>query len=689
MSENQGEPPVAKRRRARKHVSCVPCRTRKIRCDRQVPSCSSCVRRGLQHLCRWGDERDENMVARKEPEMDFLQHLPPKFPLFGPSQLKVLYNRDRKAWAERLQSYLDLLPSRRAMDSLIEYYVREIDPIYGFVNEAILELHLDLLYSHLGLSRASAYPEPTGSGRESMAGSSGTLDRAKAIKSSFWMDARNYGLLALLFAILYAAASMLEISDIQARHIFESQDAEGVTARIDALHDAGIFFFQHSNMIEQPTLWTLQNFNILSIKYLNMREMHIVVIWNRLAISLAQHMGLNRLGSTLDDLTHELPSTMPSNDILECMPWVDEMSPTDLPQRELGRLIWATLLRFDWFSSVHVDYTYSVCESMNQTSAPAALCPEEVLMLRQLPRSVLRDPNRPSPMVFFRILLDLGRIVCQISEILLRQRSVRQKRQLSLEETMHMDQQIRALQASLPRYFHLDQDVSDERTQAILEKHPYLKLQRLFLQEQINYRLMRLHMPFIEEDIHTGHTSLSVETCAEGARISIAVHEELEQTNNPNRRVPYLFWHLLTNATVLQRILIHYPMPLPRQMQLMQSLRYAVHHLEHAPLPTSFSTNPHLQAAIGALRRFCQGVQTDILGNASASTSSTREPTQTYSTHQALPVALGDHGPPMSVGGPPSGGNEGSLQEFEIPGWTNSDDAMLLAGLELLLELPS
>jgi hypothetical protein len=47
-----------KKRRRRHPLSCVPCKDRKIKCDRNVPNCSSCVVRGIQRQCRWGDERD-------------------------------------------------------------------------------------------------------------------------------------------------------------------------------------------------------------------------------------------------------------------------------------------------------------------------------------------------------------------------------------------------------------------------------------------------------------------------------------------------------------------------------------------------------------------------------------------------------------------------------------------------------
>lgn len=45
-------------RRERQPPSCTECRLRKIKCDRKVPRCNSCILRGIEHKCRWGDERD-------------------------------------------------------------------------------------------------------------------------------------------------------------------------------------------------------------------------------------------------------------------------------------------------------------------------------------------------------------------------------------------------------------------------------------------------------------------------------------------------------------------------------------------------------------------------------------------------------------------------------------------------------
>lgn len=48
-----------KKRRNRKALSCIQCKTRKIKCDRGEPQCQSCVIRGIRGECRYGSLPEE------------------------------------------------------------------------------------------------------------------------------------------------------------------------------------------------------------------------------------------------------------------------------------------------------------------------------------------------------------------------------------------------------------------------------------------------------------------------------------------------------------------------------------------------------------------------------------------------------------------------------------------------------
>ena len=55
LDEGVGDGPErTKKKRNRAVLSCVPCKARKIKCDRMLP-CESCVKRGMTEECRWED----------------------------------------------------------------------------------------------------------------------------------------------------------------------------------------------------------------------------------------------------------------------------------------------------------------------------------------------------------------------------------------------------------------------------------------------------------------------------------------------------------------------------------------------------------------------------------------------------------------------------------------------------------
>lgn len=76
MTSNPGDTPAidegnkVKRTRNRRSNNCVPCRQRKKQCDRRVPGCSQCRLRNEVHLCRWGDERDDDLPAAKRSRIE-------------------------------------------------------------------------------------------------------------------------------------------------------------------------------------------------------------------------------------------------------------------------------------------------------------------------------------------------------------------------------------------------------------------------------------------------------------------------------------------------------------------------------------------------------------------------------------------------------------------------------------------
>ncbi|PWN32702.1 uncharacterized protein FA14DRAFT_76978 [Meira miltonrushii] len=60
-----------KKKRNRKALSCIQCKTRKIKCDRGEPQCQSCITRGIRGECKYGslpEERESSKSSRKNSQ---------------------------------------------------------------------------------------------------------------------------------------------------------------------------------------------------------------------------------------------------------------------------------------------------------------------------------------------------------------------------------------------------------------------------------------------------------------------------------------------------------------------------------------------------------------------------------------------------------------------------------------------
>ncbi|WFD04078.1 hypothetical protein MOBT1_002777 [Malassezia obtusa] len=717
---------ATKVRRMRKHVSCTECRARKIKCDRNVPNCSSCVQRGIRHHCRWGDERDAllpqespsgavnnatvydvagriNVTSSSSPnaptpelihQADHLNtfqatyglpSLPATHALHG-TLLSSIYTQDVDRWRQFMAPYFAQLPDVHHMDELVSFYLKELEPLISCTNSVMFLEDYSLLKSNLVMARGAPGTDKAayhGDITESILGSlSGPATRqADAfVPSAFWSIPQNYGLLALLFVMLHTACDSRPSQDLfQRRMLPQCQDDDELGAALDRLHASAIFFLHESNAQEHPTLWTLQTIILLQRKPLHSLRVPTGAIWNSTALRMAQLMGLNRLGSASDDVSRmqrcERSIRADDSDILQRMPWLNEFAEGDLPKRELARKIWATLVMFDWMKSTHVDYTYMVSDEMNCTAPPAALTDEEMVRITSLSRATLKDPNRVSPTVFGRILLDLARCVRQSAAILVSRMSRHLPLTIDYPDAMKIDRQICEILDKMPRYFRFDgvSELSDDVCTAHAQ-HPYLSLQRLFLQEQIHFRLLRLHSPYLPMALRDPGYRRSLVACIEGARVTVAVWEELQRTENPNQQMHYMKWHLLSAAIVLDRVIGSMDVngagdPSTDYSRLKNTLRKAVQFLESRRVLKSFErlSGTH---TLESLRQFC-ALPSDVpLSQSSGSQTPAApepEPLEPFSLQDEF-VKLGNAIPTTT----------------DTPDW-GTDDATLLAGFDFIM----
>src|SRR5689334_14992659 len=59
---------ILRRRRKTTRTSCYPCRSRKVRCDKQLP-CDSCVQRGYPDLCSYTNKTQDVSISASIADM--------------------------------------------------------------------------------------------------------------------------------------------------------------------------------------------------------------------------------------------------------------------------------------------------------------------------------------------------------------------------------------------------------------------------------------------------------------------------------------------------------------------------------------------------------------------------------------------------------------------------------------------
>lgn len=612
----------AKMRRMRKPVSCVECRIRKIKCDRNVPNCSACIRRGIRHHCRWGDERDEiyGISASQNPRTDteVLRRIPRRvirdsnglFPLPSlheeDTTMAALFTNDVDEWEATMENYLLLLPEPGDMDHVFDFYFQELEPLVNCLH------HDSFMKEYTKLKSCIPLPLWTTNRQERP---DGDTSPHKEQYPSFWASPENYGLFALVFAVLHVACDSMDREDLLRRawlrHGTSKKDMDGA---LDSIHCASISLLHDSKCMDHPTLWILQTIILLQRRPYNALRFPLYIVWNSLALRIGQLMGLNRMGSVSDDL-RRMNQSERQDDTTEIrlnhyLPWLREFAPNDLVKRELARKVWITLVTTDWIRSAHIDLAYTVSEEMNLTSPPAALTDEELSHISTLPLSVIQDPCRPSPHTYARIQYELAGCVRQSTKALIVKMLRRESLKVDRAQMLEIDAQIGNIVAKLPQFFRFDgvaEHSSDVQRMHAL--YPYLTMQRLFLQEQIHFRMLVLHSPYLLMAIRDPSQRSSLIACIEGACVVVTVCEELQRSARPSGQWHYVKWHLVVAAVVLDQILGSIQssglgFSSIDQSRLRSSLRTAVNLIEDPRTKPMFQPMPRL-IPLGHIRRFC------------------------------------------------------------------------------------
>ena len=112
-----------------------------------MPGCLSCVQRDIAHLCRWGDERDEPLSKAAVRPANPDRHL--ELLMERDRRLATLFRTDRKAWAVQMNKHTRLLLPWSIVDDVVEYCLRELNPLMNMFNRVILRTELRELRGNL------------------------------------------------------------------------------------------------------------------------------------------------------------------------------------------------------------------------------------------------------------------------------------------------------------------------------------------------------------------------------------------------------------------------------------------------------------------------------------------------------------------------------------------------------------
>ena len=592
-------------RRPRQATSCTQCRRRKIRCDGNVPGCSSCLQRGLAHQCRWGDERDD---AASHTRPASLRSKQPFAPPFGDMPLASLFRANKDAWNARMEEFFQVVTPWSIADEVVEHFLRELEPLMNLFNRAMLRAELRELRGNL-CAQMHSYRAPGTSGNIL-----GSFDSAIVSDDRYWEDVKHYGLVSVLFALLLISCALAPHD--RARKVLRLSESADLRQSLDQLYAAVRFFLDESDYIHQPTLWSLQSAILLQYMHLIDMDPQASTIWNSATVRLAQTMGLHRLGSASMDLrrwkqTESKDSTASKGYAFENM---EEYAPQDFARHELGRKLWHKLLLMDWIAGAHVDACFSVPEALNRTSPPCSLDDEEVFRISQHP---LQDQVRLDFWVseheqptFVSISTDISRCVRDMSQASLEAFLRTGRTALDEADVQRFDERLRRIVREMPDVFQLVvRPDRQEQVRRLHIVHPHLALQRLFLHDQANFRLLSLHRQVLARPLGDPLYKRASDICIEAVRVILSVFQELLRQQSPAIRLGFSHAHVLHTLMILYTIATKWSedpkQSLSAEPAVMSELKRALSLLEDAPPLAVMRRYPMISEMLAKVRNFC------------------------------------------------------------------------------------
>lgn len=584
MSKARAEsPPAPRRERKRIALSCIPCRVRKIKCDRQVPTCTSCKSRGIPNECLWGDDRDsvvskiqDSRSSENDALVDDISEKVFRRINNNMSQTSLTGNADDALTriifvAPESNSFntaewrqiLCLLPDRADCMKVITYYLRWFEPLVNCMNRELIIHQTQRFWDVneqflLGIRRGSL--------------------EVPAISKSFWDVTCNWGFVSVLFGLVHRTACNTSPETRRSMGIIVGNEG---SEKIDAYLNGALYFLARSNHMTQPTLWTLQAMILIRDYYQRILQARTLAMWTSSLVRLAQTMGLHRLGSTIHDLHKQWKGISPGPgrgdkftpmqqefwpnhsdtsaeglihfvEHLRSKPfiWHQEFEPGNLAMREIGRKIWHNLVAFDWQASSFLDHCYSVSESNCFTDPPSDIDDDEVLRLdlaKQQDQAALEARIKQHS---FSDNTYLG-IYTHIARITRVQVDLENKQQVTVGFSRITESDAEMLDAEYRRVLRfISVRFSNSRHK------PYAQLQQEMLTEMVNYRILRLHFAYLTVGLRDTEHRANAEACVDAARAVVRSSHDIERYLMTNHGLALLTLHLFFSTLALHVALL-------------------------------------------------------------------------------------------------------------------------------------
>ena len=391
------------------------------------------------------------------------------------------------------------------------------------------------------------------------------------------------GLISVVFGILTMSISSLSYEEIVQMNIFpKGSTEEDVEAWTNQYNNLCLLHLNLSNYIEHPTLWSLQSLNLLQAAWISPKAVSPNGINTSTALRLAVSMGLNRLGSAADDAESMQASTNAgdtTDDVTEVSGAEEALGsnvsgPTygvtiasfeegNLALRELGRKLWNVFVTTEYITGSHAHQFYSINDNMNQTSPPSPIDDENILSKRAIGLLLNGKRNKtPSKNAFLGCFLQIAKAGKLQTDLELSKGSP-----MAYKDLLEVDKAFQSALKYFPSYLcfssnsPLSLDFDDNFHHRQYDRSHSFKtivLQKIILQEQFQFRILRLHRLYIGKGLKDFNYRYSLKSCINAAKVIIESRRELERIGTTIRKVRALQSHLLHAALVIHLILLYH-----------------------------------------------------------------------------------------------------------------------------------